>query len=111
MAKPKKKSYEEDYDEEEEEEEVEPEDEDDDEDNVDPEETKKPLVPDRRPTAKEKRHPKAAKPKTEDRYQPYHSPERAGILDRQTEKPVLEDDLTFKAWVMNKIQKIEDAVC
>jgi len=109
MPKPKKNEYDDDDFEDEEEDFVEPDEEE--EDKIEFENTKKPLVPNRRPTAKEKRHPKAPKPEVEDRYVPYHSPERAGILDKETNKPVLEDDLTFKAWVMNKLQKIEDAVC
>jgi len=108
MKKPKRKNDEDDFEDEEEDDYVEPE-EDEEDDKVESEE--KPRTPDRRPTAKEKRHPRAAKPETEDRYVPYHTPERAGILDKQTDKPILEDDLTFKAWVMNKLQKIEDAVC
>lgn len=107
-----KKPKDEDEDDFEDEEESEEEDEDEDENNVKPDEKLEFEEPKtRRPTAKEKRHPHAKKPESEDRYTAYHSPERAGVMDKETNRPVLEDDLTFKAWVMNKLQKIEDAVC
>lgn len=53
----------------------------------------------------------------EDRYAPFRFPERVGIVDKQTNKTILEDEnslnllLTFKAIVLNKLQRIEDAVC
>lgn len=62
------------------------------------------------PKKENKKYPKEKLPTT-DRYVPYHSPERVGVLDKVTNQPILEDDLTFKAWTMNKLQKIEDAVC
>lgn len=110
MAKTKKKTPVE-YDEDDFEDEDEDEGDVEEEEEEEEEKPKKPVVPDRRPTAKEKRHPRDKRPETNDKYQAYSIPARAGIMEKESQEPILEDDLTFKAWVMNKLQKIEDAVC
>ena len=57
-----------------------------------------------------KQRPVPQKPINPDRYQAYHIPEEAGIMDYET-KTEVKELLPILAMILNKVTKIEQAVC
>jgi hypothetical protein len=85
---------------------------DEDEDFDDEELEEEELEEEEEEPKKKKKSPIAdeIKKPTEERFAVYHYPEKVGIIDKLTNKTVGEDVFSILANMMNKLQRIDEAV-
>jgi len=72
----------------------------------------RPAKPVPSPVSKYKQIPKETPKETpKEKYAAFHIPERAGVVNLETDKPVGEDVLSLLAVILNDLQVIKEAVC